>query len=118
MQEQAQLFKTAYEEKIRLLEQEKSDLKRMDSKSSAARDLRSKIQQDEADVAATQAALEETENTIGKKFKSKSRSRISSIWNRKFIQPPLGYCIRSKEWFKKHPDIIGVILKTGIRCKL
>lgn len=71
MQEQAQHFKTAYEEKIRLLEKEKNELNRMDSKSSAARNLRSKIQQDEADVAQTKAALDESEKTLGKKFKSK-----------------------------------------------
>lgn len=70
MQEQAEVFKTAYEEKIRRLEKEKNELNRMDSKSSAARDLRSKIQRDEADVAQTKAALDEQENTLGKKFKS------------------------------------------------
>lgn len=74
MQEQAQVFKRAYEEKIGRHEKGEIELNSMNSKSSAARDLRSKIQQDEADVAQNKAAPDETENTLGKMFKRKMRS--------------------------------------------
>ncbi len=75
MQEQVALERAAFEEKIQRLEKQRSELERMDSKTSAARDLRAEIERTEADVLQDQQVIDQHEEALGKRFKSMSQSQ-------------------------------------------
>ena len=83
MQEQVEQDRLAYEEKIRTLEREQSDLNNMDPDSASARNLRSKIAEDERAAEYIAQNLEAEERTFNQKMKSESPLSTALEWYRR-----------------------------------
>jgi hypothetical protein len=114
MAEQRAIDIAAYEEKIKRLEHERIKLARMDSSSSAAQELKTKIEQAEADVQESEANIQQQENTIKKKIKSQSPTIMfnEAVQHTNFSP---GSYIKSRDWAKKHPEVWVALAKVGIR---